>query len=268
MTIPGIGVWVAVGLGPGLALGGCGDLGVNYAPGTKSLLEFNTGPNYGQASVRARNPYDANARYRGTLTLANAPFASEDPYLTLFEQNIKDRDPSVQMAAARGLANHGAPEHATLLVEALENEAEIVRIEAARGLQRLHNPVAISALMRHSRETDEQDAAVRAECTHALGQYAQARVLSHLIERLRDDPSLTVVSSAMEALMFLTGKEFGLVATQWDSWAKDEADPFADQTPYLYRYFHRDRKLIEWIPLVGDPPNEISASPTGFRSGG
>ncbi len=258
----------AAGLALGLALGGCGDLGLNYAPGAKSLLDFNTGPNYEQASLRARNPYDANARYRGTLTLANAPFASEDAFLALFAQNIKDRDPSVQMAAARGLANHGAPEHAILLVEALESEVDIVRIEAARGLQRLHNPAAISALMRHSREADEIDAAVRAECTHALGQYAQARVLSHLIERLRDDPSLTVVSSAMDALVFLTGEEFGLVASQWGSWAQSETDPFAGQTAYLYRYFHRDRTLIEWIPLVGDPPNEISASPAGFAMDG
>lgn len=262
----GSGVLITVGIA--LALGGCGNIGVNYAPGTKSLLQFNTGPNYEQASLRARNPYDANARYQGTLTLANAPFASEDPFLSLFEQNIKDRDPSVQMAAARGLANHGAPEHATLLVEALESEVDIVRIEAARGLQRLHNPVAISALMRHSREADEVDAAVRAECTHALGQYAEARVLSHLIERLRDDPSLTVVASAMEALKFLTGKEFGLIATEWAVWAEAAENPFAGQTPYLYRYFHRDRKLLEYIPLVGDPPNEISASPAGFGAGG
>ena len=259
----GMGLWAALGL----ALGGCADLGLNYEPGTKSLFDFDAGPNYQQASLRARNPYDANARYRGTLMLANAPFASEDPFLALFEQNIKDRDPSVQMAAARGLANHGSPEHATLLIEALENQAEIVRLEAARGLQRLHNPAAISALMRHSREADEQDAAVRAECTHALGQYAQERVLIHLVERLREDPSLTVVSSAMDALRFLTGKELGLIASRWDVWTQSESDPFAGQTPYLYRYFHRDRTLIEWLPLVGKPPNEISASPVGFTTG-
>ena len=86
VTMLGFGVWVAVGVA--LGLGGCGNLGINYAPGAKSLLEFNTGPNYEQASLRARNPYDANARYQGTLTLANAPFASEDTFLTLFEEGF------------------------------------------------------------------------------------------------------------------------------------------------------------------------------------
>jgi HEAT repeats/PBS lyase HEAT-like repeat len=269
---PRFGAWAGVGLivamVTSLSLGGCGTIGLNYEPGTKSLLQFNTGPNYQQASLRARNPYDANERYRGTLVLANAPFASEDPYLTLFEQNIEDRDPSVQMAAVRGLANHGTPEHATLLAEALDNENEIVRVEAARGLQRLHNPAAISALMRHSREGQEEDAAVRAECAHALGQYAEPRVLHHLIEVLRDDPSLTVVSSAMDALKYLTGQELGLDASQWDAWVKSEAEPFAGRTVYTYRYFHRNRKLIEWIPLVGEPPNEVSASPAGLAPDG
>ncbi len=255
------------GLGLGacvLVAGGCGGVGLNYKPGAKSILDFQTGPDYSRAAIMARNPYDAGDRFSGTLTLVNAPFASEDIYLGLFETNITDRDESVRMAASRGLANHGTPEHALLLAGALDDPSEIVRVEAARGLQRIHNPEAVPALMRRCAEENEPGAAVRAECAHALGQYAEHRVLDHLVRVMREDPSLAVNASALSALRALTGEDFGLSASAWSAWIDQTAEPFANQVMYTYRYFHRSPTLIERLPFVPGPPNEVRASPAGL----
>lgn len=247
-----------------LVAGGCGSAGLNYKPGARSILDFQTGPDYSRAAIMARNPYSASDRFSGTLTLVGAPFASEDIYLGLFETNITDRDESVRMAACRGLANHGTPEHALLLATALDDPSDLVRVEAARGLQRIHNPEAVPALQRRCVEQNEPDAAVRAECAHALGQYAEHRVLQQLVRVLREDPSLAVNASALSALRALTGEDFGLSASGWSSWIDQTTEPFANRVMYTYRYFHRSPTLIERLPFVPGPPNEVRASPAGL----
>ncbi len=212
----------------------------------------------------ATDPYDAGKRYRGTLVLANQGFVDPTPFLELFEANIVHDDARVRAAAARGLANHGRPRHAMMLVERLSKDQEaIVRREAARALQRVHNPQAVPALIAAVDHDVELDVDVRLEAAYALGQYPQNAVFEALKKALRDR-SLAVNVAAAESLRYLTGQDFGASIAAWERWGARTADRFAGQLEYHYPVFHRDRRLLEYIPLVPPPPNEQSATPAGL----
>jgi HEAT repeat protein len=248
---------------------------LNLRPGAESIFEaFDARRSPPELAAMAIDQYDANNRYIGTLGLATMPFASEPLYIRLFVDNIRDDDPAVRGAAARGLANHGRPEHAPLLVAAMKDQDRGVRVEAARGLQRLHNPAAIDGLLVSMREPlmpragravlpGESDAEVRAEAAWALGQYPQNRVLQALISGL-DDSDLSVNRSALIALRTLTGEDFGYSRGAWLEWLSRTRDPFAGRGEYNYPVFHRRHRLYEYLPFVPEPPNEIAAPPAGM----
>lgn len=303
-----------------LGLAGC----EGARPGATSILDIirNEAPP-AELAAMALDPYDANRRYLGTIGLASAPFAREPLYLKLFVDNAADADPLVRQAAMRGLAIHGRPEHVPLLLKGL-NDAEVeVRLEAARGLQRIHDPAAVSPLLAAAREPEpdrerallvaaraaessppaakadaikpetqseanpnakpdatkpdkakdpvrsaaEDDARVRAEAAHALGQYAEPRVVQGLVAAL-DDSDLAVNRSALAALRTLTGQDFGLDRPAWLAWiraqADAKADPFRARSAYLYPVFNRARRVYEYIPFVPPPPNEVTSTPAGL----
>jgi HEAT repeat protein len=116
-------------------------------PGAKSIFEVFKQPTPAEAAAWSIDPYDPDKRYQGTLLLANAPFANEPVYIKVFTDNSRDVDPGVRAAAIRGIANHGSPDLVPLLVEHMNDPDVSVRIESGRGLQRLHNPVAITRMI-------------------------------------------------------------------------------------------------------------------------
>jgi hypothetical protein len=256
-----------------LALAGCN---ANLKPGAESIFEaVQVGPTPGELAAMAVDPYDANNRCVGTLGLAGESWASAPVYIKLFEDNLRDPDPSVRAAAARGLGDHGEPQHAPELAAALGDRDVIVRLEAARALQRIHNPAAIDALIDASRDPDtvgpraasEREAAVRTEAAIALAQYAAPRVLQALMTGL-DDSELSVNQACRDSLRTLTGQDFGFDRTAWVDWYErtEQAggDLFAGRGEYRYPAFHRPTRWYEYLPLVPPPPNEASAPPAGM----
>lgn len=254
-----------------LALAGCD---IKLKPGAETFFDaFDTLPTPAEMVAQAGDRFDANNRYIGTLGLATQNFASEPVYIALFVRNLGDEDPSVRAAAARGLANHGEPSHVGLLVKALKDTDPNVRLEAARGLQRLHGDEAVGPLIdaatlprdRRTPGASEVDAEVRAQAAHALGQYAEVRVLYTLIGAI-DDPDLAVNRAALASLRTLTGQDFGLDRPAWVDWMErtEGTDRFAARTLYLYPVFWRPYRWYEHLPLVPKPPNEAAGSPTGL----
>jgi hypothetical protein len=113
----------------------------------------------------------------------------------------------------------------------------------------------------------EEDPRVRAEAAHALGQYAEPRVLQALIAGL-DDVDLSVNRSSQSALRTLTGQDFGLDRGEWLAWVhgQDAAkiDPFRGRSAYLYPVFNREKRIYEYIPFIPPPPNEVPSTPAGM----
>ncbi len=250
------------------------------ARGSKSLLEVWAPPTPLEAAQMAVNPWDADERARGTMLLANGYFGGEDPYHALYIERAADEDPNARAAGVRGLALHGQPEDVPLLVERLKDENVRVRLEAARALQRVHNPVAIDELIVHTRlptlptapsgtspgspgTPGESEPDIRAEAALALGQYAEARVLLPLIAAL-DDRSLTVNRAARWSLRTLTGEDHGFDRKSWLEWYSKSDAPLAGRTAYIYPVFNRDKFFWEYLPFVPPPPNETASTPVGF----
>lgn len=247
-----------------LLLPACESAGLETRPGATSVFDmFNTDPTASEAADMSVDKYDADKRYRGTLILANQPFASESVYQQLFLDNIKDEDAGVRAVATRALGIHGKPEHVPMILERLADEDVAVRQEAARALQRLHNPVAIDPLVAALDPDKELDTEVRSEAALALAQYPTPKVLQRLIASM-DDPQLAVNRNAQLALRALTGQDFGLDRKAWSQWAGESKTPFAAQTPFIYPVFNRDRYWYEYLPFIPRPPNEAAASPAGY----
>jgi len=242
--------------------GGCG---FNPRPGAQTLFELVGPTTPAEAAEMALDAEDTDRRFRGTMMLANAPFGGEAPYIAMYEDYTTDEAPNVRAAATRALGNHGDPaRHVPMIIERLESEERVVRIEAARALQRLHNPAAIEPLVRRLDPDIEPEPDIRAEAAHALGQYADPTVVQVLIATLADR-HLRVARNARKALKTLTGQDFGLDRSEWSQWVSSTDNPFAGRTPYVYPAYARGRRLHEFIPFIPPPPNEEPSTPAGFR---
>lgn len=249
-----------------LASTGCAaieDLGYQTNPNATGLRDLFVRPSPEQAARWAIDPHNADRRFRGTALLAAAPFAGEDEYLDLFIDNARDPDPAVRAAAVRGLANHGSPAHIDILAAALADQDSLVRAEAARAAQRIHGPAIVPALVQRLDPDREREHEVRAAAAHALGQYAEPRVLEALLAALRD-PSLTVNRHAQESLRTLTGQELGLDPVAWLAFVRGSPDPLAGRSDYEYQHFSRSMRLVDYVPLYPTPPNEPAAQPIGL----
>ena len=244
------------------AVAGC-RTGSSGARSSETIFELVAPPTPAEAAEMASDEFNPDRRQTGMLLLANAPFGGESVYVRLYEVALEDEDTGVQAVGVKALGLHGSPRHVAPIARMLRDaEDPLLRWEAARSLQRLHDPdAAVSALI--SALTDDEEADVRAASATALGQYAQRRVFDALIAAL-DDPSLSVNLASRRGLRLLTGKRLGMSPTGWLDWADGTADLFAERREYEYPVFERDRRLVEWIVPWLDPPNETPAPPAGM----
>ncbi len=230
-----------------------------------------------QAALDAVNVYDPDKRREAIALLGAAPFGGEPEYLRLYrwhlgssdggpqldEPRAIDPDPTVRAAAVRALGMHGTVEDAKLLVPRLEDDAAFVRWEAAKALQRVHNPIAISPLINVLRADPDTD--VRMAAADALGQYATRAVFDALVGALGDS-NYGVVRAARDSLRTLTGYDGGLDPSTWVHWAREQDERlFADQRPYRYQPYVRPPGLLERAQFWKSAETPPSKAPVGLE---
>lgn len=246
-----------------LLAAGCSSITDNV----NDMLEGLTAPSPAEAARWAVDPHDPDKRRRGTNLLANAPFGGAEPYLNLYRDRVQhEPNPLVRAEVVRALARHGGPEDAPLLAPLLEHESPIVRWEAAKGLQRLHNDQVVVDLLRALRREEEQTQ-VRVATARALGQYAEPRVFQALVGALGAH-DLSLNRAAAQSLRTLTGASLDLDDRAWLAWyaqAEAQGDPFARQQEYLFPTYQRNRSLLEWLVFWNQPVFEEPAPPAGLR---
>ncbi|MBC7773243.1 MAG: HEAT repeat domain-containing protein [Pyrinomonadaceae bacterium] len=226
------------------------------------------GPLFNKPSERdavawANDEFNADKRARGTAMLANSANGDNPKYVDyLYVKHLADPDASVRSVAAIALALHGTPDNVPQLIPLLKDKDRSVRRSALVALQRLHNPLAVTALLEAADPAIEFESSVRAEAVDALGQYPEQRVLQRLIAAL-DDPQLIVNQAAHSSLRTLTGQDMPADRRLWAGWAKDNSSPFAARTAYTYPAFSRERFWSEYLPFISPPPNEEAGQPIG-----
>jgi len=236
-------------------LGGCG----TAADDLRSLMPFDQ-PSPSEAASWMFHP-EPERRREGISLISTSYFGSEPPYMAVYREAVTDLDPMVRAAAAHALALHGEPVDAPRLAALLADDSELVRWQAARGLQRIHEPAVVPSLLTALDEDPHLD--VRIAVADALGQYAEPRVVEALIAAL-DDRALAVNANARRSLRLLTGEDHGFDPDDWLDWYREAEDPFAGRRTYRFPVYRRDPSLLErLIPLVR-PVFEESTPPRGY----
>ena len=229
------------------------------------LLQDLAPPTPGQAARDAFNVYDPDRRRQSVALLAASPFGGEPPYLRTYRLLIDDPDATVRGAAVKALGAHGEVADADLIIPRLRDDSPFVRWEAAKALQRIHNPAAAQPLMDLLRTDADADA--RMAAADALGQYAQPAVFDTLVGALTDR-NYGVVSAAVNALRTLTGHPGDADPATWITWSRDRrADLFAGQTAYAYQAYQKPPGLIRKVmPFTNDEQPAPRLSPVGLET--
>lgn len=252
-----------------LAMTGCNTMPDNRHPIEILFSPFN-GPTPREAAIDAVSTYDADRRARGIATLAQADFGGEDPYVKLYRETIKiDPDATVRTAAVKALGMHGDVQDALLFIEVLKDEQASVRWEAARALQKIHNPVVTRPLSEVLKNDEDEN--VRIAAAYALGQYAQPGVFDSLVAAL-DDDSYGVVRISQQSLSTLTGQALGDDPQRWFSWSeKNQGNLFVGRKQYVWHDYQVpptwSSRMIFWkrndytedsarLPKGIEPPSE------------
>lgn len=252
----------------GACISGCGivdpDARRQMADSESIIAPFTRNQSPAEAAAWAADPYDADKRARGMNALANAPFGGAEAYTKLYRERLADPNAPVRATAARAVGLHGSPDDVPRMLPLTRQSEMIVRLESTRALQRLHNRAAIPALLDRLNIDKENDPEIRAEAASALGQYAENAALQGLIAALADQ-SLLVNRNAHESLKTLTGQDnLAPERKVWVAWLKATDKPFAAQRPYVYPVFWREKRWIDYVPLMPAVPNERASTPVGF----
>jgi hypothetical protein len=214
------------------------------------------------------DPFSADNRRQGTTLISNAPFGGVDLYVAMYrEMTLNEQDPIVKATAIRALARHGEPADALRIVPHLAHETTQVRWEAAKGLQRLHNPASVADLLKVLRNEIEQ-VDVRVACAIALGQYPEDRVFQGLVAAL-DARELALNAAAERSLTTLTGKSFDMDARSWLRWYNSlppGENAFSGRQDFLYPTYQREDSFWEMLAFWTSRNFETPAPPAGLRA--
>lgn len=226
----------------GLALlavvGGCQSNGNPDSTFLGDLIGDISPPTPSQAARDAFNVYDPDARRRAVALLSASPFGGEAPYVRTYRLLMDDPDPTVRAACLAALGLHGGPEDVPLMTDHLTHPVNFVRWEAAKALQKVHDPRAVRPLLNALRNDEDLD--VRLAAATALGQYRDAEVFGTLVGAL-SDRDYGVRQAAADSLATLTGQGFGVDAPAWLAWSQgqDQAQLFADARGYTWRPYDK-----------------------------
>ncbi len=188
-------------------LSGCS--GKNTPPFLKDLL----GPTAKEAVQMAFDPDDADRRREGVTLLSRKSYGLREPYLKGYATLARtDSDARVRSAAVRALGKAGDPKYLPDILNALEDESDEVRWDAAVALGTVTGPQAVAPLRRHATNDTFKD--VRIACARALRRYPRQDVLISLRDCLADS-DFSVRYEAHQSLVILTGTDRGYDPADW-----------------------------------------------------
>jgi HEAT repeat protein len=234
--------------------------------GPSAVMEKLSPPTPAEEARNVFNVYDPDIRRRALNNLSASPFGGEGPYVRLYRLLIDDPDPTVRAASVKALGLHGEVTDVPLVTIRLNDEADMVRWEAAKALQKIHNPTAIKPLINTMAKDTDPD--VRMACADALGQYASPEVYSALVSAL-DDSRYGVVLASQKSLTILTGQDLGAAGSAWlDYREKNGSNLFANQQVYTWQPYTPPRGFMSKLKFWKKTPDAKPAqTPVGLTEG-
>lgn len=189
----------------------------------------------------------ADERRRAVEAISDKPEATTEWVIMAFDSIARtDVDPTVRVAALRGLGKSAGPSTVPTLVKLLKpgdpppdvhRAPPVVRWEAAlllRDISRagkidsVQSEEVISVLL--ARADTDDDRNVRIAAIEGLGSFKDQRVLAGLVLALKER-DFAIQSAAEGSLRDLTGQSHNYDADEWAKWISGTNDPFAAAPP-------------------------------------
>ena len=191
----------------------------------RETIAYYSGDRPAAAVKLMENARSADARRRGINSLLRWDFAQNGPYVRRYRQIARtDPDPYVRSIAIRALNRSRDADARPLFVEALSDQSELVRLEAAKALVNLPDPAAAEPLIRLVTRAEE-DRDVRVAAAEALGYYRQLEVARALTPRL-NERDFAVAWQSRRSLRRMTGRDFRYDEAAWLEYVTGPAKPF------------------------------------------
>ena len=166
----------------------------------------------------ARALADPNARpdalREAMLGLVDYDYGRKPPYTEAYAEFARNSNHALVRAAAIRALNISRDRSATgLFIEALEDEAPSVRLEAAKALSNVPDPTAVPALLARARNGSEQ-LDVRIAAIDALKHAEASDPLLGLVSLLEAD-DFSLAWQSRRSLITATGEDHGFDSLAW-----------------------------------------------------
>lgn len=236
-----------------LGLSGCGDKAKTLDEAQRKLF----GPPPKELVAMAFDPDDADRRREGIIGLSKKDWGLQEPYLKGYASLLKtDANETVRAAAARALGKARNLAYIDTLVDALFDESEMVRWDAALALDaptfvdRRQSTRALRVLVDASAEDKSPD--VRAAAAKVLRNYRRPEAVQALVKGLRDD-KFVVRWQAHASLVELSGRDNGMNAADWAGFVNELT---AAPTPAA------GKPWWDWAGVTNRPQPSPASQPT------
>jgi len=171
------------------------------------------------------DPSRPDKRRQAVMYLSRRKFGREDPYLKYYAEMARtDPDYTVRAMAVRALNRARDRRVTSLYMQLLEDKSELVRLEAAKALANIPEPLAATALIKHLENTEESTD-VRVACADALRNYPTLEVAQVLVRALRDR-DFAVAWQARKSLKLMTGRDYRYDQAAWLTYLSESPKPF------------------------------------------
>lgn len=193
-------------------LAGCENDEVKKVNSLQSLIESFYPPDQVTLVGMAFDQRDADRRRQGVEMLSNSSNGFRDEYVRGYKELAKDPDPGVRAAAVKALGKSGRKDCLPELIKAMSDPDDMVRWNAAIGLDRVVGLEAVKPLRQHAIDDTMMD--VRISCVKALRHYRNNEAFRTLLQCL-DDESFAIRYQAHESLVQMTGTDKGYSPDDW-----------------------------------------------------
>ncbi len=163
-----------------------------------------------EKALDKRNPQN---RIEAIYEMSEESWGQEEPYLEAYAGFAKeDLYPSVRAAGVTALARSEARQYMPVILEALNDRSELVRVAAAAALVKMPDPNAVTPLTQAA--MDDESADVRSTAGEGLRHFRGPDAAATLVDWLAD-PEFAVRYQAHESLVYLTGVDRGYETWDW-----------------------------------------------------
>jgi hypothetical protein len=180
----------------------------------RNLANVFTGRTALDAVQKMENEYFPDQRREGINRLVQHNFGRREPYTTRYQQIAQlDSDFLVRATAVRALNRARDDQSTHIFIAALKDEHPIVRLEGAKALNNVPDPVAIPVLLQIVGDST-QGRDLRIAAAEALRHYRSLDVARSLINVL-GERDFSVAWQARRSLVAMTGTDHRYDPAAW-----------------------------------------------------